>query len=151
MGQTVAVVDAYDDPSAEADLGAYRSFFGLSTCTTANGCFRKVNQTGGASYPSGNLGWAQEIALDLDMVSAVCPNCHILLVEANSAAFSDLGTAVNEAVALGANVVSNSYGGAEWSTENQTNVADFDHPGVAITAAAGDGGMAQSSPLRPTS
>ena len=80
------------------------------------------------------------------MVSAVCPNCHILLVEANSAAFSDLGTAVNEAVALGANVVSNSYGGAEWSTENQTNVADYDHPGVAITAAAGDGGYGAEFP-----
>jgi len=145
-GQTVAVVDAFDDPSAEADLGTYRSFFGLPACTTANGCFRKVDQAGGTAYPSGDTGWGQEVSLDLDMISAVCPNCHILLVEANSAAFSDLGTAVNEAVALGANVVSNSYGGPEWSTENQTSVADFDHPGVAITAAAGDAGYGPEFP-----
>src|SRR6185437_16595565 len=77
-GQTVAIVDAYDDPRAETDLGVYRTQFGLTACTTANGCFRKVNQTGGASYPVGNSGWAEEISLDLDMVTAICPNCHIL-------------------------------------------------------------------------
>jgi len=146
VGQTVAIVDAYDDPSAEADMGAYRSFFGLSACTTANGCFRKVSETGGTSYPAGNTGWGQEISLDLDMVSAICPNCDILLVEANSAGFSDLGAAVNEAVALGANVVSNSYGGSEWSTENLTSLADYDHPGVAITVAAGDSGYGPEFP-----
>jgi len=145
-GQTVAIVDAYDDPSAEADVGSYRAFFGLSACTTANGCFRKVNESGGTSYPSGNTGWGQEISLDLDMVSAICPNCHILLVEANSAGFSDLGTAVDEAVTLGANVVSNSYGGSEWSTENQTSLAYYDHPGVAITVAAGDAGYGAEFP-----
>src|SRR5581483_3474390 len=76
---TIAIVDAYDDPNAENDLATYRSQFGLTPCTTANGCFRKVNQTGGTSYPTGNAGWAGEISLDLDMASAVCPNCHILL------------------------------------------------------------------------
>src|SRR5205807_4246607 len=65
-GQTVAIVDAYDDPNAEADLGIYRSQYGISACTTANGCFKKVNQNGGTTYPAGNTGWAQEISLDLD-------------------------------------------------------------------------------------
>jgi subtilase family serine protease len=145
-GQTVAIVDAYNDPSAETDLGNYRSFFGLSACTTANNCFRKVDESGGTTYPSGNTGWSQEISLDLDMVSALCPNCHILLVEASSASISDLGTAVNEAVARGANVVSNSYGGQEYSSENSDSLAYFNHPGVAVTVAAGDGGYGPEFP-----
>jgi len=80
-GQTIAIVDAYDDANAESDLAVYRSQFGLPPCTTANGCFRKVNQTGGTKYPRGDMGWAEEISLDLDMASAICPNCKILLVE----------------------------------------------------------------------
>src|SRR5919202_3967264 len=81
---TVAIVDAYDNPNAESDLSTYRSQFGLGDCTTANGCFKKVNQNGvQGSYPNGDTGWGQEIALDLDMASAICPNCKILLVEAN--------------------------------------------------------------------
>src|SRR5436190_9054946 len=87
-GQTVAIVDAYDAPTAEGDLGTYRSTYGLTACTTANGCFRKVGQTGGSVLARANGGWAQEISLDLDMASAVCPNCKILLVEANSNAFT---------------------------------------------------------------
>src|SRR5581483_7147624 len=114
-GELVAIVDAYDDPHAESDLATYRSQFGLPPCTTANGCFLKVDQNGGSIYPAINSGWAQEISLDLDVVSAVCPNCHILLVEARSNSFSNLGTAINRAVAMGAKVVSNSYGGFEWS------------------------------------
>ena len=109
-GETVAVVTAYDDPNAESDLATYRSQYGLPACTTANGCFKKVNQTGGTTYPGTRRGWAGEISLDLDMVSAICPSCHILLVEANSTAITDLGTAVNAAVTLGADVVDNSYG-----------------------------------------
>ena len=104
-GLTVAIVDAYDLPTAASDLSTYRSQYGLPSCTTSNGCFRKVNQTGGSTPPAADPGWGQEIALDLDMVSSACPNCHILLVEANSASMTDLGTAVNEAVALGANAV----------------------------------------------
>lgn len=93
----MAIVDAFDDPDAELDLGTYRAQFGIAPGTTPNGCFRKVNQTGGSSYPSADAGWAGEISLDLDMVSAICPNCHILLVEADSASIPDLGTADNEA------------------------------------------------------
>src|SRR4051812_43239533 len=83
-GKTIAIVDAYDAPNAEADLGKYRQQYGLPACTTANGCFKKVNQQGVAgSYPTRNSGWAGEIALDLDMASAGCPDCKILLVEAD--------------------------------------------------------------------
>jgi len=156
--QTVAIVDAYNDPKAEEDLGVYRSRFGLSysssleatlaeqACTEANGCFAKVNQKGEkANYPSGNTSWSEEISLDLDMVSAVCPHCHILLVEANSNTFANLGAAVNEAVALGANAISNSYGGSEFSEETKAD-AYYDHPGVAVTASSGDGGYGVEYP-----
>jgi hypothetical protein len=138
-GLTVAVVDAYNDPNAEADLATYRSQFGLSACTKANGCFKQVSQTGSTtSLPSNDTGWAGEEALDIDMVSAVCPNCSIILVEAKSANDSDLGTAENEAVALGAKVVSNSWGGDEASSQTSEDTAYFKHPGVAITVSAGD-------------
>ncbi|HEY3955447.1 MAG TPA: S53 family peptidase [Streptosporangiaceae bacterium] len=145
IGQTVAVVDAQDDPNAESDLAVYRSQFGLPPCTTANGCFRKVDQTGGADYPRPDSRWSEEISLDLDMVSAACPACHILLVEANSAAISNLAAAEDTAVAMGAKFVSNSYGtdytakpsSGESSADLQTN-AFYDHPGVAIVASAGD-------------
>src|SRR5262249_51984421 len=106
-GATIAIVDAMDNPKAEQDLATYRSTFGLPPCTTANGCFKKVNQDGNASpLPAADKGWASEISLDLDMASAVCPKCKILLVEANSADMNDLGAAVNRAVAMGATVVS---------------------------------------------
>jgi len=141
-GQTIGIVDAYDDPTAESDLGVYRSQYGLSACTTANGCFKKVNQTGGSSYPTANSGWAQEISLDLDMVSAICPNCKILLVEASSTSFTNLGTAVSEAAALGANAISNSYGGSETSGYQSY----YNHPGHAIVASSGDSGTGAQSP-----
>src|SRR5262249_29239697 len=100
---TIAIVDALGYTNAEADLGVYRSQFGLPACTTANGCFKKVNQSGATSpLPAMNVGWAQETALDLDMASAMCPSCKILLVEANSASFGNLAAAVNTAARLGA-------------------------------------------------
>ncbi|MFJ5534643.1 peptidase S8 [Streptomyces sp. NPDC093261] len=138
-GKTIAIVDAYDDPSAESDLAAYRSYYGLPACTTTNGCFRKVGQTGSAtSLPSADSGWAGEISLDLDMASAICPNCNITLVEAKSSSMANLGTAVNEAVKLGAKFVSNSYGGSESSSDTTYDSSYFKHPGVAITVSAGD-------------
>ncbi|WP_126603148.1 S53 family peptidase [Dictyobacter aurantiacus] len=144
-GQTVAIVDAYNDPNAESDLAVYRSQFGLPACTTANGCFRKVDQNGGTKYPRGNSGWAEEISLDLDMVSAICPNCHILLVEASSSSFTNLGTGVNTAVNLGANTISNSYGGNESSSET-SYASYYNHPGHVITASSGDNGYGVESP-----
>ncbi|MGZ3454378.1 MAG: S53 family peptidase [Polyangiales bacterium] len=145
-GQVIAVVDAFDYPSAESDLGVYRAKFGLAPCTTSNGCFRKVNQDGVAgSYPHSDTGWSQEAALDLDMASAVCPNCKLVLVEATSNSFADLAASVDTAVRLGATVVSNSYGGSEWSAE--TSVEEhFAHPGVAITVSSGDSGYGASFP-----
>ncbi len=145
-GQTVAIVDAYDDPNAESDLATYRSQYGLPPCTTANGCFKKVNENGGSSLPSADAGWAEEESLDLDMVSAVCPNCHILLVEASQPTMDDLGTAVNTAVNLGAKFVSNSYGGSEDSSDTSSDSAYFDHPGVAITVSSGDSGYGAEYP-----
>ena len=143
-GQTVAIVDAYDDPTAESDLGVYRSQYGLSSCTTANGCFKKVNQNGGTKYPKVNGGWAQEISLDLDMASAICPNCKILLVEASTASFNNLGTAENEAVALGSHIISNSWGGSDAS--DSTYGSYFNHPGVSITVSSGDSGYGVQYP-----
>ena len=145
-GQTVAIVDAYDDPNAESDLGTYRAQYGLPACTTANGCFKKVNETGGTSLPSPDAGWAEEESLDLDMVSAVCPSCHILLVEASQPTMDDLGTAVNTAVSLGAKFVSNSYGGGEDSTDPTSDSSYFNHPGVAITVSSGDSGYGVEYP-----
>src|SRR6266496_917127 len=145
-GQTIAIVDAYNDPNAEADLAVYRSTFGLPACTASNGCFKKVDQRGGRRYPQADGGWAGEIALDLDMVSATAPNSHILLVEADSASFSDLGYAVNTAVRLGATEVSNSYGGQENLSDATAMAHYYDHPGVPITASAGDNGYGVQLP-----
>ena len=96
-GRTVAIVDAYGYPNAERDLGVYRAQFGIPACTTANGCLTIMNQTGGTSLPRFNAGWAAEQALDLDAVSATCPDCKIVLVQASSASIADLGAAVNTA------------------------------------------------------
>ena len=145
-GSTVGIVDAYDNPNAEADLATYRSQYGLPACTTANGCFRKINQKGATSpLPVANYGWAGEISLDIDMVSAICPSCHILLVEATTSSFNDLGASVNTAVAQGAKYVSNSYGGSEFTGESNLD-SYYRHPGVAVTASTGDNGYGTSYP-----
>ncbi|HZN15622.1 MAG TPA: hypothetical protein VFB78_15240 [Acidimicrobiales bacterium] len=145
-GMTVAIVDAYDNPTAEADLAVYRSRFGLPACTTANGCFRKVNQRGSVGpYPAGNVGWGQEIALDLDMASAVCPACNILLVETDTNAFTNLAAGVDMAATLGANAISNSYGGNEFSSEANLQ-SHYNHPGIAITVSSGDSGYGVEFP-----
>ena len=141
----VAIVDAYGYNNAEADLGVYRSTYALPACTTGNGCFTKYNQSGQQGpYPTQDVGWAQETALDLDMVSAMCPNCKIILVEANSTSFGDLAAAVNTAAALGAHVISNSYGGGERGTQGVE--AAYNHPGVAVTVSSGDSGFGVQFP-----
>lgn len=154
-GVTVGIVDAYDDPTAFADVNTYRAQFGepaLASCapsavkSSTTPCFAKSNQSGGTSYPKANGGWAQEESLDLDMASALCPKCNILLVEASSSSLTNLGTAVNTAVSLGAAAVSNSYGGSESSSETSTENTYYNHPGVAITASSGDGGYGVEFP-----
>ncbi|MBY8881481.1 S53 family peptidase [Actinacidiphila acidipaludis] len=136
--QTVAIVDAGSYAGAESDLAVYRATYGLPACTTANGCFRQVDQRGQAT-PQPDEGWGIEIALDLDMVSAACPSCHILLVGADSPAVGDLAASVDTAVALGADEVSNSYGATEYNGV-AAHAADYAHPGVAILASSGDSG-----------
>jgi len=146
-GQTIAIVDAYDDPTAESDLAIYRSTYGLPACTTANGCFKKVNQNGAQGpYPRANRGWALEISLDVQMASAICPNCKILLVEASSNSMANLGKAVNRAAAMGANVISNSYGGNEYPSETSDEQTYFNHSGIAITVSSGDNGYGVEFP-----
>ncbi len=136
-GRTVAVVDAYGYPNLERDLGIYRAQYGLPACTTANGCLKVMNQTGGTSLPRTNVGWAQEQALDLDAVSAACPDCKIVMVQASTNSLANLATAVNRAAAqAGVVAISNSYGGGD-SAENTA----YNHPGIAITASTGDAGF----------
>jgi len=146
----VAIVDAYGYTNAESDLGVYRSQFGLPACTTANGCFKKLNQNGvQGSYPAQNTGWAQESALDLDMASAMCPNCKIYLVEATSSSYPNLATAENTAAAQGAHAISNSYGGAESGTTSYE--PSYNHPGIAITVSSGDDGYSAGPQFPATS
>ncbi|HLI51248.1 MAG TPA: IPT/TIG domain-containing protein, partial [Thermomicrobiaceae bacterium] len=145
VGQTVAIVDAYDDPNVASDLNYYRQYFGLPACTSGNGCFSKINQNGGTSYPAGNSGWAVEISLDVDMVSAICPNCHILLVEANSNSFTNLLKAVDTAVNSGAKYVSMSWAGSD-SSGDASYDSHFDKSGIAFTAASGDSGYGAEYP-----
>jgi hypothetical protein len=152
-GATIAVVDAYDDPNAAADLAMYRQQYGLPALNS--GQFIKVNQRGTqGDYPVADEGWSAEISLDLDMISAAAPKADIILVEADSANGDSLGASVNEAVALGAGYVSNSYGSAytstpgsgESSTDPQSSQEYYDHPGVAIVAASGDSAYGVSFP-----
>lgn len=146
-GKTVALVDAYNDPKAASDLATFRSEYGLPACTVANGCFKQVNQSGATSpLPSGDYGWAVEESLDLDAVSSACPDCHIVLVEAKSASTANLDAAEHTAASTpGVVAVSNSWGGSESSSELSADT-NFNHPGVAITAAAGDDGYGTSWP-----
>ena len=137
----IAIVDAYGYPNAESDLSVYRSQWGLPPCTSQNGCFNKVNQKGTTKYPKTNDDWDVEQALDVDMASAICPNCTIYLVEAKTSSFKNLGTAVNEAASLGAHVISNSYCGIE-NSKVKKFATYYSHAGVAITAANGDDGYA---------
>jgi PKD repeat protein len=139
-GDTVAVVDAYNDPSAETDLKTYRSHYGLPACTTANGCFHKVGQNGGSTFPVPDATWEQEIALDLDAVSAICPQCHILLVEANSNSLSDLQAAMN--TAANATPTPSQISASWWGVSSTVPPGFPTLSGIATVAATGDGGYA---------
>ena len=140
--EMIGIVDAYDDPNIAADLATFDSQYGLP----APPSFRKVNQNGGTSYPRSNSGWALEISLDVEIAHAICQNCNILLVEASSNSLANLGAAENEAVKLGATVISNSWGASEYSSETSDESSYFKHPGVAITASAGDSGYGVEFP-----
>ncbi len=139
---TVALVDAFSTPHLAADLSAYRAQYHLPPCTTSSGCLRIVNQNGQAGpLPAADpSGWGVEETLDVSMVSAACPLCKILLVEAKSPSFSNLAAAEDTAARLGAVAISNSYGGRETGF-TQANASDYDHPGHVIVASSGDGGF----------
>jgi subtilase family serine protease len=144
-GTIIAIVDAFGYPNAESDLATYRAQFGLPACTTANGCFKKVNQNGvQGNYPRANTGWSQETALDLDMASAMCPNCSLLLVESNDSSLANLAAAVNRAAAMGAHAISNSYGGSESGTQNDEQL--YNYAGIAVTVSSGDNGFGVEFP-----
>jgi len=138
-GETIALVDAYDDPTAAADLTLFSSAFGLPACTTANGCFTKVSQTGTSRYPKANAGWALEISLDIEWAHAVAPGARILLVEASSASTANLMAAEDYARAH-AQYVSNSWGGSETRSETSLD-SHFVQPGVSFFVSAGDDGL----------
>jgi hypothetical protein len=166
--QTIALVDAYNDLSAEADLKEYDKEFGLPECTVANQCFEQANEHGetvNLPFPatsnemateetaceSGNKkackeveeaeGWAEEISLDIEVSHATCESCKIMLVEADSASFSDLEAAEKAAATLGATEISNSWGGSEQGvTPRLDDESPFNDPGTVITASAGDDG-----------
>ena len=145
-GGTVAIVDAYDNPKLESDLAVYRKHWGLAACTTANGCFTKINQRGSRTYlPAADEGWGVEEALDVDAVSAACPSCHILVVEADSDSLTDLAIAQNRAVKAGAKAVSNSFGGQELTGTQAFATQYYTHPGVAQFASTGDNGFPAAS------
>jgi hypothetical protein len=150
--RNVAVVDAYNDPNAVSDYNTYRSSWGLAACNTSTeaGCLTVTNQNGAASplpTNSGTTGWATEESLDVDMVAAICPKCHVFLVEANGPQISALGTAVNSAVSvLGADYVSNSYGASDSSSDSTYDADYYNHSGVAVTASAGDSGYGVEYP-----
>ena len=142
-GQTIAIVDAYDDPKIAADLNTYSSQFGLPLCNSSNPCFQKVNQSGSASgpFPRSDSGWSLEISLDVEVAHATCPNCKVLLVEAGSSSLANLSAAVQTAAKLGATEISNSYGGSEFSSElSETYAAPYNQPGIAVTVSSGDNG-----------
>src|SRR5262245_54379194 len=140
-GGLIAIVDPFDDPYAESDLLSYRAYYGLPACTTANGCFHKVNQDGSsdpADLPEADASWFREVSVDLDMASAICPLCQILLVEANDIVDENMYAAEDYATAH-AKFVSNSWSNPEDSSDS-SNDAHFDRPGVVITVSTGDTG-----------
>lgn len=143
-GKTIAIVDAYDDPTAESDLNVFSSQYGLPACTTANGCFKKVNQNGGSSVPRKDGGWALEISLDVQWAHAIAPGAKILLVEASSNSFSNLLAAEDYAKAH-AQYVSNSWGGSEFSGETSFD-SHFSQSGVSFFVSSGDAGLPAEYP-----
>ena len=136
-GQIIGIVDAYDDPYIESDLGVFDTQFGLPACTSSNGCFQKIYAFG--SKPKTNSGWSLEISLDVEWAHAIAPQAKIILVEAASNSTANLMAAIDVAVQHGASVVSNSWGGGESSTETGSD-SHFSVNGVTFTASSGDSG-----------
>lgn len=145
----IAIVDAYDHPNIQNDLNTYSSQFKIPSLPPCSGsvspCFKKVDQRGGTNYPQANAGWALEISLDVEVAHAVCPQCSIVLVEADSNSYDNLMAAVDTAASLGAKVISNSYGSSEFPGETSLDF-HFNKPGIAFTFSSGDGGYGAQYP-----
>ena len=137
---TVAVIDAYHNPNAEADLAVYRSTYGLSPCTTQNGCFTQVTSNGDHNWARTQHRLGPGDLTRPGRGLAICPNCNILLVESYGGWIKGLGKAVNEAVKMGADAISNSYDNRTKDRNVHLNEKYFNHPGIAITVASGDWG-----------
>jgi hypothetical protein len=158
VGRVVGVVDAFSNPNLLSDLNYYRAYFGMAPCVSGTvspmntTCVvQQINQSGqSAPLPAYNQSWGFEEAIDVEMISALCVNCQILVVAAQSSAMGDLGTSVNTAVRLGANVVSNSYGSSEYPSEVSDAMKNYTHPGIPIVAAAGDNGYGVQFPAAAT-
>jgi subtilase family serine protease len=143
-GKTIAIVDAFDDPTAESDLEVFSRQYGLPACTTLNGCFTKVDQRGGTIYPRKDAGWALEISLDVQWAHAIAPGAKILLVEADSNSFANLLVAEDYAKAH-AQYVSNSWGASEFAGED-TYDSHFAQSGVSFFVSSGDSGLPADYP-----
>jgi subtilase family serine protease len=143
-GKTIAIVDAYDDPTAESDLNVFSAQYGLPPCTTANGCFTKVNQNGGSGVPRKDGGWALEISLDVQWAHAIAPGAKILLVEASSNSFSNL-LAAEDYAKTHVQYVSNSWGASEFSSETSYD-SHFSQSGVSFFVSSGDAGLPAEYP-----
>jgi subtilase family serine protease len=141
-GRTVAIVSAYASANLESDIGVYRTEFGLPPCTVAGGCLTIVAPNGNGH--AADAGWAAETSLDAEMVSAICPLCNILVVQAKSAKISDLANAVDTAASYNPVAISNSYSTTEVGAVGYAS--HWVHPGIAITAGGGDGGYGVSFP-----
>jgi subtilase family serine protease len=136
-GQTIAIVDAFDDPNIESDLGVFTTQFSLPPCTTANGCFTKLTPQG---LPRTDRGWALEISLDVEWAHAIAPGAKIVLVEALTNSNTNLFKAVDTAAStVGVHQVSMSWGGGESSSETSLD-SHFTVNGVSFTASSGDSG-----------
>ena len=143
---TIAIVDAYNTPTIENDLNTYSSYFGLPSCTQANGCLQIVNQNGGTNLPTAiDQGWSLEASLDVQTVHAICQTCKILLVETNSNSLNDLATGVGTAASMNVYAISNSYGAAEWSSETSYDPF-YTHTSTAVVASSGDNGYGTAYP-----
>jgi subtilase family serine protease len=143
-GKTIAIVAAFDDPTAEADLGTFSGQFGLPSCTSTNGCFLKVSQTGSTRYPKSDARWALEISLDIQWAHAIAPGAKILLVEAKSSSLKDLVIAENYAK-INSDYVSNSWGLSEFPKESDYD-SNFIQAGVSFFFASGDSGLPATYP-----
>jgi subtilase family serine protease len=148
-GQTIAIVDAYNQPNIASDLQTFDSTYGLA----APHSFAVVNENGGSSLPAADQSWGLEISLDVEWAHAMAPEANILLVEANSPSYSDLMRAVNFARNQpGVSVVSLSWGSGEWSGESAYDgyfTTPAGHQGITFVASSGDTGTVEYPSTSP--